>query len=173
MLTQCLAVPASLSRCLRSWARRATSNLRLPGRTRRPNKRRENVRSSMCLSPRGSSSIAGFQRTRMAGMLVVLAGPGSLSTKPWNCWNIPVSWQIGFDRVCFPGRAIAASLIRALFIDCFFCDDPQCLVYSFSLFILFLFFSCVTLVLQGLDCSFSFWFLWGNLCLDTEQSELG
>lgn len=68
----------------------------------------------------------------MVGMLVILAGPGTLSMKRWKCWIVPVSWQIGFDRVCFPSWTIADSLIRALLVLCFFCDDPQCLVYSFS-----------------------------------------
>lgn len=104
-------------------------------------------------------------------MLVILAGPGSLSMKQSKCWIIPVSWQIGFDRVCFPGLTIAASLIRALLVLCFFCDDPQCLVCSFSFRLLcywFWFWS-------GLDSSYFpfFGFFGVNLCLDMVQLELG
>lgn len=102
----------------------------------------------------------------MAGMLVVLAGPGSLSMKKRNSWNIPVSWQIGLDRVCFSGWIIATSLTRALLVYCFFCDDRN------ALFLFFLFFPCVTgSGFGGFGLIFYILFLafWGNLCLDMIQ----
>jgi hypothetical protein len=68
-------------------------------------------------------------------------------------------------------------------VYCFFCNDPQCLLLSFFLF---LFFSCVTgSVFLGVFGLFFFifllWLLWGILCLemgtmgnlDKEQLEIG